>query len=85
MCWSIRRLLPSLIAHSHNPAEYVEAITRPENWGGAIELSILSHAFKTSIISVDIATLRNDVYNAEYENRIFVVYSWVKLSYIGLS
>ncbi|TIA88941.1 hypothetical protein E3P99_02318 [Wallemia hederae] len=69
----------------HNPAEYVEAITRPENWGGAIELSILSHAFKTSIVSVDIATLRNDVYNAEYENRIFVVYSGIHYDTLSLS
>ncbi|TIB29692.1 hypothetical protein E3P81_02845 [Wallemia ichthyophaga] len=69
----------------HNPAEYVEAITRPENWGGAIELSILSHAFKTCIISVDIATLRNDVYNEEYENRIFVMYSGIHYDALSIA
>ncbi|TIC04083.1 OTU-domain-containing protein [Wallemia mellicola] len=73
----------TFLGHPQN--QYIETIADPHSWGGAIELSILSHAFKISIISLDIATGRIDKYNTEYENRIFVVYSGIHYDALSLS
>ena len=42
--------------------EYIEYILKPDTWGGAIELQILSEYFQTEIASIDIKSLRIDCY-----------------------
>lgn len=43
------------------PQDYCNWISKPNSWGGAIELAIFSDYFKTVIVSVDVA-VRNVVY-----------------------
>lgn len=45
--------------------EYVSWISRPNSWGGAIELAILSKALGSVIKAVDVQTGRIDEYGAE--------------------
>lgn len=40
--------------------EYIATILKPETWGGAIELAILSAHYKTEISSIDVETGRID-------------------------
>ena len=68
--------------NSQSPTQYIEMIQSPNSWGGAIELSVLSHAFKTSIVSIDVATGRVDHYNENYDQRIFLMYSLVTILFI---
>ena len=59
--------------------EYIEYILKPDNWGGAIELQILSEYFKTEIASIDIKSLRIDCYGEtnNYDKRIYVIYNGI--------
>lgn len=43
-------------------AEYIAWIQRPDSWGGAIELAVLSAHYKATITSVDVATGRVDTF-----------------------
>ncbi len=42
--------------------DYCKWILQPKNWGGAIELSILSNHYQCEIAAYDIQTKRCDVY-----------------------
>jgi ubiquitin thioesterase OTU1 len=42
------------------PAKYIDTITKPSTWGGAIELSILAAHYRTEIASIDVETGRID-------------------------
>lgn len=59
--------------------EYIEYILKPDNWGGAIELQILSEYFKTEIASIDIKSLRIDCYGEtnNYSKRIYILYNGI--------
>lgn len=61
------------------PAQYAAKILRPNVWGGAIELSILSQHFGVEINSVDIATGRVDRYgeSSNFSHRVFLAYSGI--------
>ncbi|TKY87541.1 hypothetical protein EX895_003555 [Sporisorium graminicola] len=58
---------------------YVSKILSPTTWGGAIELSILSHHFGVEIDSIDVATGTVHRFGEDmaYENRAIVVYSGI--------
>lgn len=45
------------------PAKYVDIITKPNSWGGAIELTIFAAHYNTEIASVDVETGRIDYYS----------------------
>jgi ubiquitin thioesterase OTU1 len=54
------------------PPKYIDTISKPTSWGGAIELSILAKHYNTEIASVDVETGRIDrfrVEESEVENR----------------
>lgn len=54
------------------PTKYIDTISKPTSWGGAIELSILGKHYNTEIASVDVETGRIDrfrVEGSEVENR----------------
>ncbi|KAK4684105.1 ubiquitin thioesterase OTU1, partial [Tremellales sp. Uapishka_1] len=58
--------------------EYVEAILKPDTWGGAIELSIFAKHYRTEISSFDVATGRCDRFGeGEYDSRCVLVYSGI--------
>ncbi|KJA27468.1 hypothetical protein HYPSUDRAFT_35361 [Hypholoma sublateritium FD-334 SS-4] len=42
------------------PSQYIDTITKPTSWGGAIELSILAAHYSAEIASVDVETGRID-------------------------
>ncbi|KAF9527001.1 hypothetical protein CPB83DRAFT_856962 [Crepidotus variabilis] len=42
------------------PPKYIETISKPSSWGGAIELSILAQHYQTEIASIDVETGRID-------------------------
>ena len=42
------------------PSQYIDTITKPTSWGGAIELSNLSAHYSAEIASVDVETGRID-------------------------
>ena len=44
------------------PNKYVDTITKPNSWGGAIELTVLAAHYNTEITSVDVETGRIDHY-----------------------
>lgn len=45
------------------PANYIDAITKPNTWGGAIELTIFAAHYNTEIASIDVETGRVDHFN----------------------
>lgn len=53
--------------------QYCEWIRRPESWGGAPELSILSQYYQVQIACVSIQTVRLDLFG-DYPNRIYLLY-----------
>lgn len=59
--------------------EYIEYILKPDTWGGAIELQILSEYFKLEIASIDIKSLRVDCYGetSNYDKRVYVIYNGI--------
>ncbi|TEB26552.1 OTU-domain-containing protein [Coprinellus micaceus] len=62
------------------PPKYIDTISKPTSWGGAIELSILAKHYNTEIASVDVETGRIDrfrVEESEGENRCLLVYSGI--------
>ena len=42
------------------PANYIDTITKPNTWGGAIELTIFAAYYNTEIASIDVETGRVD-------------------------
>ena len=46
--------------HSMPPAKYIDTITKPKSWGGAIELTIFAEHYNTEIASIDVETGRVD-------------------------
>ena len=59
--------------------EYIEYILKPDTWGGAIELQILSEYFQTEIASIDIKSLRVDCYGetSNFSKRIYILYNGI--------
>jgi len=58
------------------PSEYTEWISRPNSWGGQVELYILSKHYGVEIAAYDIQTERCDVYGEDqgHTDRIMVIY-----------
>jgi len=58
------------------PSEYTEWISRPNSWGGQVELYILSKHYGVEIAAYDIQTERCDVYGEDqgHPDRIMVIY-----------
>eukprot|EP01059_Diplonema_ambulator_P022545 TRINITY_DN37853_c0_g1_i1.p1 TRINITY_DN37853_c0_g1~~TRINITY_DN37853_c0_g1_i1.p1 ORF type:complete len:371 (+),score=145.81 TRINITY_DN37853_c0_g1_i1:42-1115(+) len=58
-------------------AYYAEWIKHKDNWGGAIELSILSFLYQTEIVALDVQTTRWHQFGEDenYSTRCFILYS----------
>jgi ubiquitin thioesterase OTU1 len=56
--------------------EYVQWISKPDKWGGAIELAILSDYYGREIAAYDIQTKRCDIYGQDkgYLERVMLIY-----------
>ena len=56
--------------------DYQEYILNPKNWGGAIELDILSNYFVTMICAYDIKTLKKHCFGEceNYDSKVFLIY-----------
>ncbi|XP_035227077.1 ubiquitin thioesterase OTU1-like [Stegodyphus dumicola] len=59
--------------------EYCHWITDPSNWGGAIELSILSEHLKMEIVAIDTFSLAVHRFGERenYANRVFLIYDGI--------
>ena len=54
--------------------DYASRILQKDTWGGAIELVVLSDFYKTEIASIDVESLRMDVFGqGKYENRVYLL------------
>lgn len=75
------------LTHLSKPVEeYIQAISKPDTWGGAIELSIFSTHYRTEISSFDVQTGRVDRFGeGQYENRCVLVYSGIHYDALSLS
>ena len=69
------------------PTEYADWISKPNSWGGQVELFILAKALRVEIAAYDIQTERCDVYgqDAGYEDRIMVIYDGLHYDSIVLN
>ena len=69
------------------PTEYADWISKPNSWGGQVELFILAKAVRVEIAAYDIQTERCDVYgqDAGYEDRIMVIYDGLHYDSIVLN
>lgn len=67
--------------------EYVEWISKPDKWGGAIELAILSDFYGREIAAYDIQTKRCDVYGQAkgYKERALLIYDGLHYDALGLA
>eukprot|EP00916_Digyalum_oweni_P024955 GHVL01041182.1.p1 GENE.GHVL01041182.1~~GHVL01041182.1.p1 ORF type:complete len:282 (+),score=72.18 GHVL01041182.1:25-870(+) len=65
-----------------SPSEYCEWITKPDSWGGYVELVVLSTYFKIQILVLDILTCRQDIYGEEFTSRIILLYDGIHYDYI---
>jgi len=67
----------AVVLDAASPAAYCDRMLRPNVWGGAIELGIISEIFELEICSVDVKT--NNVYRygegAGYKQMCILVYS----------
>lgn len=80
----------------NNPDEYSEAILdkprdvymswimQSNSWGGAIELDILAKNFGITICSLDVASLRTDMFNPGQDRFVCVVYSGIHYDAVAL-
>ncbi|KAJ3863477.1 hypothetical protein EV359DRAFT_43065 [Lentinula novae-zelandiae] len=62
------------------PSQYIDTITKPSAWGGAIELTILAAHYRTEICSVDVETGRIDQFTPGPDSggmRCIVIYSGI--------
>lgn len=60
-----------------DPTDYCRWITRPDSWGGGIELSVLSQHFNIEICSINVQDLRVDRFNEGMPTRCILVYSGI--------
>ncbi|XP_073387770.1 OVARIAN TUMOR DOMAIN-containing deubiquitinating enzyme 2 isoform X3 [Physcomitrium patens] len=67
--------------------EYVEWISNPDKWGGAIELAILSDHYGREIAAYDIQTKRCDLYGQGkgYIERVMLLYDGLHYDALGLA
>lgn len=59
--------------------EYIQKISQPDTWGGAIELRIFSDIFKIQIASIDVQSGRVDIFGEieDHDRRIYLMYNGV--------
>jgi ubiquitin thioesterase OTU1 len=71
------------------PQKYIETISKPSSWGGAIELGILAAHFGTEIDSIDVETGRIDKFTPPEgftpENRCLLIYSGIHYDAVTLA
>ncbi|XP_031560995.1 ubiquitin thioesterase OTU1-like, partial [Actinia tenebrosa] len=65
---------------------YCRWIQNADNWGGAIELSILSKHYGIEIAVVDTESERIDRFgeNEKYSNRVFLIYDGIHYDPLGI-
>jgi len=70
-----------------SPQEYCKWIQNKDSWGGAIELAILSHYYRSEICVFDTQTLRKDLYgqDSNYTNRVYLIYDGSHYDPLALS
>ncbi|KAI8365858.1 hypothetical protein EDC96DRAFT_575137 [Choanephora cucurbitarum] len=67
-------------------SQYIEWIQKPNSWGGAIELAILSAYFDLEINSIDVQSGRMDRFGeGKSKERAFVVYSGIHYDAIAMN
>lgn len=70
-----------------SPDEYIQWLMKPNSWGGAIELSAFARHYATEIASIDVATLRMDLFGEGqgYPHRVYLLYSGIHYDALALS
>lgn len=64
---------------------YMSWICQENSWGGAIELEILAKHFGLTICSLDISTLRQDMFNPGQDRFVIIAYSGIHYDAVALS
>lgn len=61
------------------PEEYARWVVKPESWGGAIELAILSEHFQTQIRCLDVQTARTHTFGetASFPRCVYTIYDGI--------
>jgi ubiquitin thioesterase OTU1 len=59
--------------------QYIDYILDPSNWGGAIEIKIISDLYNIMVVCFDVKTGRTDIYNQDknYNNCIYMLYNGI--------
>lgn len=70
-----------------SPNEYCSWITSPQNWGGEIELLILSQFYETQIAAFDIKSKRCFTYGKDknYKDRVLLLYDGLHYDPLAIS
>lgn len=70
-----------------SPSEYAAWISSDRNWGGAIEIAILSKFFARQIVAVDVQTGRADWYGQDRGDRegVLLLYDGIHYDAIALT
>jgi ubiquitin thioesterase OTU1 len=60
-------------------ADYCDWISKATSWGGGIELSIFSNYYEVEIASIDIQSMRMDIFGQGnmYNRRVYLLYNGV--------
>ena len=77
------------------PHKYVDTITKPNSWGGAIELTVLAAHYNTEITSIDVESGRIDHYTppshdsgiipTSTKTRCILIYSGIHYDAVSLA
>jgi len=65
--------------------EYMDTISKPSAWGGAIELAIFADYYQTEISSFDVETGRCDRFGQGRDNRAILLYSGIHYDAVSLA
>lgn len=70
-----------------NPSEYCNWIVKPNSWGGAIELAILSDYYKAEICAFDVTNPRGNIFGEgnNYDTRAYLIYDGIHYDVLAIS
>lgn len=85
MFWTLLKICSGYLGKSNE--EYCTWITNPQNWGGEIELLILSHFYKKQIAAFDIESNNCFIYGEDvgFTERIMLVYDGLHYDALAIS
>lgn len=70
-----------------SPSEYCNWILKPNSWGGAIELAILSDYYKAEICAFDVTNPRGNIFGEgkNFDTRAYLIYDGIHYDVLAIS